>query len=118
MIKKICAFIIIIFIGGCSQKNGPILNIDSALLEKINDTTTSSSFTIHNLGNKTLIIEDFVSSCDCTVPQLQKGDSVLPGKSLIVPIQFERTSNKEKKIITITLKTNTSPKLKTIKIVI
>ena len=118
MIKMFYAFMGIIFLVGCYQKSEPVLSVDTRLLEKINDTTTNSSFIISNIGNKVLIIEDFLSSCDCTIPKLQKGDSVLPGKSLLVPIQFKRTTNKEKILIAITLKTNTLPKVKTIKIVI
>lgn len=113
----IYAFIIIIFCAGCNHNNGPALTIDTKLLKQMSDTVTSSSFRIHNSGNKVLIIEDIISSCECTILQLQKGDSVLPGKSLKIPIQFERSGNKQKQLVTITLKTNTLPKLTTIKFI-
>jgi hypothetical protein len=118
MIKKISKFLIAICIISCNQKNEPILYVDATSLEKINDTTTHSSFIIRNDGNKTLVIEDFISSCACTVLQLKKGDSILPSKSMVVPITFERDTPNVKKLILITLKANTVQKLKTIKVVI
>ncbi len=119
MIKTVIQFILLsIWVVGCNLKREPILNIDTKALEKISDTTTHSSFIIRNDGNKMLLIEDVISSCACTILLLKKGDSILPNKSLVVPITFEKDSINERKLILITLKTNTVPKLRTIKIVI
>lgn len=118
MTNRILTFILIISLVSCHPKKYPVLYIDTALLEKINDTTKHSSFIIENKGNGILVIEDFVASCECTVLKMHKGDSILPGKSLVVPITIERDGKKEKKIIVVTLRTNTIPKLSTIKVII
>jgi hypothetical protein len=118
MIKKFAAFFIFICLVNCNSKKAPILNVDTSQLEKINDTTTRSSFIIKNDGNKTLVIEDFISSCTCSVLDLKKGDSILPNKFISIPITFERDSPYVKKIVLITIKANTIPQLKTIKVVI
>lgn len=94
----------------CTSKKPQIkLLLDKTL--NIKDTQTYTSFTIVNTGNNHLIIEDFTSSCNCTLLMLKKNTSIEPKDSLVVPVMLTRdTKMKTQKIVDITLKSNTKPR--------
>lgn len=103
----------------CKSSNPPTLIIDSSHVKSINDTTTSSILILKNTGDKTLVLEDFSSSCDCTILNLKKGDSILGGKSLEVPFTIQRNKlDTTKKIINVVFKSNSKPILNSVKFVI
>jgi hypothetical protein len=112
--NKIFITILVVLLASCKNE-APFLKIDSSRLQHLPDTASKASMTLYNTGGEKLVIEDFVVSCGCTVPSLEKGISINTGDSLFVPMTFERDSSKKKKVVVITLKSNSQPRINTIK---
>jgi Protein of unknown function (DUF1573) len=96
---------------GCKAK-APIIECDLKNLMSSDTSFTNKSFTIKNTGNSDLIIEDFLTGCDCTTIGLKVGMHILPSDSLIVPVTItsSKKDNEKKKEISITIKTNALPR--------
>ena len=79
--------------------------------QKLNIKETVRSFTIKNTGNSPLIIENFTTSCECTLLNLRKEQTILPQDSLEVNLEIEQEKVGSGNLIYLTLKTNATPRL-------
>ncbi len=106
----VIAFLLAVLLG-CKPKV-PIIECDLKNLMSSDTSFTNKSFTIKNTGNSDLIIEDFLTGCDCTTIGLKAGMHILPSDSLIVPVTItpSKKDNEKKKAISITIKTNALPR--------
>lgn len=69
------------------------------------------TFTITNIGDKPLVINQAMASCGCTVPKFTK-EPIMPGEKGEIKIEYNGAANfpgKFKK--SITLRTNGSPQM-------
>jgi hypothetical protein len=96
----------VLFSIGCNEKQA-VIKVDLSEFQNIKPTDSISTFTIKNNGDKALVIEDYTSSCQCTVVNLSKGLTIMPADSVVVKLNFKRNENKTK--VHITLKSNTNP---------
>ena len=70
---------------------------------------------IYNHGNKDLLIEDFTTSCECTVLNMKRGLKIPGGDSLLVPLDINKDKQNKDMVIFISIKTNTIPSLTSFK---
>lgn len=81
-----------------------------------NDTDNTTFFIVKNTGKKPLIIEKVEASCGCTTPEKPE-KPILPGKSDKIKVVFHpkpgQTGEQNK---TVTVSSNTSPRLTVLKI--
>lgn len=89
-------------------KSEPKLVLD---LKNINKLDTVRSFTIKNSGNKPLIIENFTTSCECTVINLKKNQTISPNEIIKVGMKVEKSKVGTGNFIYLTIKTNAIPRL-------
>jgi len=113
----VCLLLIIVI--SCTTR-GPILQIDTQDFTAIDTVAAGSTavrqLVLHNKGDAPLIIEDFLSSCNCTSFDITKGLTIRKGESRIVKINITADSSKLKRLndIVLTFKTNASPAFYTI----
>lgn len=72
-------------------------------------------FLVTNSGKSDLVITNAKASCGCTVPTWPKG-AIAPGESAGVSVKFNTSGKPNKQSKTITLTTNTSKGIETVKI--
>jgi hypothetical protein len=88
------------------------------LFLKSNLTGKQKSIIIKNTGDKDLIVENFTTTCDCTLIKLKKGEKVKPNDSLIVSVVVEKPdSSTAAKMVYISIRTNTTPAISTLSFV-
>ena len=75
-------------------------------------------YTLYNDGDKDIIIEDYVLSCECTTSQLNKGTIIAKKDSIYISftIRSDTSEKAKKKNLLCTLKCNTKPQIQSIKI--
>ena len=73
------------------------------------------NFLVTNSGKSNLIITKAKASCGCTVPTWPK-EPIAPGESAEVSVKFDTKGKANKQSKTITLTTNTSKGIETVKI--
>ena len=106
---KIGMYLSVAILASCSEKMA-IISLDTEKLNSLKPGEKKAHFTIYNKGNTDLIIENFSSSCGCTVLKLKEGSKIKTYDSLIVPVEL--TLNQEKRYrIYITLRANSNPPL-------
>lgn len=109
--------LIIFFISCFEQPKGKI-ELNTNRVYRINKGDTQTSFTILNKGKAPLHIEDYTTSCGCTILNLQKGAIIAAQDSLIVPIKLQiDTLNAKKKIVYITIKSDATPNFSSFSII-
>ena len=93
-----------------SQETGPVLDLRSNV-----NQVKNKSLIIKNLGKKDLVIENFTTTCECTLLKMEKGIKIKYNDSLIVPIIIDKSpSDSSSKIVYISIRTNTKPAISTI----
>ena len=101
----------LILFASCNH-TGPKLEL------KPNLEGEQKSVIIKNTGDHDLVIENFTTTCECTLIKLQKGQMIAPGDSLIVPVIVEKdVSAGTSKVVYITIRTNTRPAITTLSFV-
>ena len=109
---KVLNMIFALILSASCNHSGPKLDLKSNLQSE------QKSITIKNTGNEDLVIEDFTTTCECTLIKLQKGQKVAPRDSLIVSVIVEKTVSAEtSKVVYITIRTNTRPAITTLNFV-
>jgi hypothetical protein len=99
------------FFASCNS-SGPTLDLKSNLEGE------QKSIIIKNIGNKDLVVENFTTTCACTLIKLQKGEKIKPNDSLIVPVVVEKLdSSAAAKVVYISIRTNTQPAITTLSFV-
>jgi hypothetical protein len=80
------------------------------------DTDNRTTFIVTNTGNMPLLINDVKASCGCTTPKKPEGP-ILPGKSDKITVNFHPNPEQKDEIIkTITVTSNTDPRISTLTI--
>lgn len=111
MTKLLNIVFILMLFASCSH-TGPKLEL------KPNLEGEQKSLTIKNTGDQDLVIENFTTTCECTLIKLQKGQTVRPMDSLLVPVIVEKTvPPATSKVVYITIRTNTRPAITTLSFV-
>ncbi len=90
------------------------------------DGRVSHTFTAENVGSEPLVILDVVTSCGCTVPEFSR-QPILPGARTSITVTFDPTnrpgtfdkelwvySTQRKRIATLTIRGNVTPRPKSI----
>lgn len=77
----------------------------------LEDRIGQRSFTLFNHGNSDLVIEDFTSSCECTVMNMKKGSIIVSGDSLVVPVEINKDNQDKDRVIFISILSNAKPRL-------
>lgn len=103
---KFCLLSLVLLVACVST---PTIELDyKGLEDKGGDSVRF--FTIYNRGNGDLKIEDFTSSCECSVIELKKNQIIKPKDSLIVSIKVNSNQDADNAVF-ITVKTNAKPRL-------
>ncbi|MFI5450850.1 DUF1573 domain-containing protein [Pedobacter sp. UC225_61] len=106
--KSKISFILIIFaLAACKQKK-PQIFVD---YKDVNKSDTIRHFTIYNKGNAPLIIENFTTSCECTLLKLEKNQIINPNEKIIADIKIDKSKVGTGNQIFLTIKTNAVPRL-------
>jgi hypothetical protein len=106
-VLSVAAFVVFV---ACKPAK-PSIYCDISNLAK-NDLN-NRSFIIRNTGNADLIVEDFVTGCECTSLALKKDVHISSGDSIIVPVAIIPTKSffDSIKQVYLTIKTNAQPRL-------
>jgi hypothetical protein len=105
-------YFLLIAIGMIACNKKPVLKINT---ENLATTDSIRTLKIYNTGNADLIIEDFTSSCECILININKGKTILPNDSLICPLKIKKKSLDSDNLVFVTLKTNAVPRLTSFK---
>lgn len=107
MKNKIFFVLIIFALAACKQKEPQIL-VD---YKELNKSDTIRHFTIYNNGSAPLVIENFTTSCECTVLKLAKNQIINPNEKIIADIKIDKSKIGTGDQIYLTIKTNANPRL-------
>jgi len=99
------------FFWGCKKP----AKIELGLKNLKKTSKIERSFIIYNRGDSDLVIEDFTTSCECTVMNMKKGQKILGRDSLLVPLSINEDKQNKDMVIFISIKTNTNPSLTSFK---
>ncbi len=99
-------FSISLIISACNDKC--MVRLD---LQGLTISGDRKRFKIFNTCAKTLVIEGFTTSCECTILNLKKGERIAPGDSLNINLNVQRKSLYSDNLVYVTIKTNATPAL-------
>lgn len=110
MKRIIISLVFITFVYACNQKKaiGITSSRKTSLDTIISGQSKTTTVTIKNIGTDILKIEDFICSCECTVPKVAKNTLINPKDSLNIKVSVKAYSDdigKWKKVLC-TFKTN------------
>lgn len=91
------AILIIVSFSFCSSPKANLKLPSSYIVQDSIEAGESAliSYYIHNTGNKSLIIEKYTCSCECTFVDLKNSQVILPNDSLEVKSKITTTKNEK-----------------------
>lgn len=107
MKNKIFFVLIIFALAACKQKEPQIL-VD---YKELNKSDTIRHFTIYNNGSAPLVIENFTTSCECSLLNIKKNQIITPNEKFTVDVKIDKEKVGKGEQIYVTVKTNANPRL-------